>query len=489
MNDLTKLTIKDALNSLKNKEFSCEELTKAHICSIEQQKEVNAYVTITSEIALEQAKESDKRYASGKQRGLEGIPVGIKDIFCTKNIRTTVCSKMLHDFIPSYESTVTDKLLSAGAVNLGKTNMDEFAMGSSNLTSYFGPVNGPLRNKTTGELVVPGGSSGGSSAAVASFQAMAALGSDTGGSIRQPAAFTGIVGMKPSYGRCSRYGMVAFASSLDQAGVLARSVEDTALVLQEVIGYDNKDSTSANIPKPDLMDAFKVLDLKGKKIGVPREYNIDGLPKETEDTWKQGIELLKSAGAEIIEVNLPHTGYGLAAYYILSPAEASSNLARYDGVRYGLSANEGVKSLDDLYELTRAEGFGEEVKRRIMIGTYVLSMDKYEECFLQAQKVRRIISNEFTEAFSKVDALITPTTVSEAFSVNAKLTPLEMYLNDVFTIPASLAGLPCISIPTAISKNGLPLGLQIIGKLYDEITTLNVAYILENLVKFNLLAR
>ena len=483
MSDLTKLSLKEAAARLKNKDFTATELAKVHLDAIKaKNKEMNAYILVTEDKAMHQAKLSDERIAQGKGGSLEGVPIAVKDLFCTEGIRTTSCSNIINNFIPPYESTVTSNIFDAGAVMLGKTNMDDSAMGSSNLTSCFGPVIGPWKNDE-GKFVVPGGSSGGSSAAVSDFLALGALGSDTGGSVRQPASFTGIVGMKPTYGRCSRYGMIAFASSLDQAGVLARNVEDTAILLQSIMSDDPKDATISDKPIPDLMDSFKDLDLKGMRIAIPKEYYGDGIPDEIEKMWLEGISHLKAAGAEIIDVSLPHTKYGLSAYYIIAPAEASSNLSRYDGVRFGLSVK--GSSLDELYELTRAQGFGAEVKRRIMIGTYVLSSGQYDSCFLQAQRVRRLIANDFDEVFKTCHAILTPTTISDAFAIDAKLSPVEMYKNDVFTIPASLAGLPCISVPAKLSKKNLPLGLQIISNKFDEITSLKVAKVLEDSFKFS----
>lgn len=488
MIELEKLTIKSAILHLKNKDFTSTELTKSYLDSIHKKNpSLNAFLTITEEKALAQAKIADEKIVKGKMRMLEGIPIAVKDLFCTENVRTTSGSKMLENYIPQYESTVTSNLFANGGVMLGKTNMDEFAMGSSNITSAFGPVKGPWKNDKE-EYVVPGGSSGGSAAAVADCLALAALGSDTGGSVRQPASFTGIVGMKPTYGRCSRYGMISFASSLDQAGVFARSVEDTAIMLQAIMSDDKRDSTISNKPIPDLMESFKFKDLKGLRIGIPKEYREVGISEEIEKLWNEGIEHLKSHGAEIIDISLPHTKYGLSAYYIIAPAEASSNLSRYDGVRFGLKADK-AESLDDLYELSREQGFGPEVKRRIMIGTYVLSSGKYEKDFLQAQRVRRLIVEDFSNAFNKIDAIITPTTIRDAFTIDCKLSPIEMYKNDVFTIPASLAGLPCMSVPATLSKEGLPLGLQVISNKFDEITSLRVAKALEDSFGFVLKVR
>ncbi len=486
MTNLNNLTIAEAKNGLKKKDFSVIELVEAHINAIEKHSKLNMYVTNTFDIAREQAKASQKKIDLNEGGLLEGIPVGIKDLYCTKNVRTTACSHILEEFIPKYESTVSAKTLAAGAIMLGKTNMDEFAMGSANITSCFGNVINPWRNE---EDLVPGGSSGGSAAAVAADCAMMALGSDTGGSVRQPASFCGIVGIKPTYGRCSRFGMIAFSSSLDQAGLFARTVEDTAISLQTIMGFDSKDSTSVNIEVPDLLASLANFhDLKGMRIGIPKEYYIDGISQEIKDLWLRGQQLLKEAGAEIIDISLPHSKYGLGAYYIIAPAEASSNLARYDGVRYG-HRTENPKNIDELYEITRKEGFGAEVKRRIMIGTYVLSLDQYEATYLQAQKVRNLIIRDFKQAFEQVDVILVPSTTGEAFPLAKKMTPLEMYMNDIFTIPASLAGLPCMSQPIALSKNGLPLGLQLIGNSFDEVTILKVAKILEIQAKFTAKAK
>jgi len=479
MTKLTKLTIIEAKEGLKRKDFSVKELVQAHLDNMEKHRDLNMYVLETPEIALQAADKSQKKIDTGAEGLLEGIPVGVKDLYCTKDVRTTSCSNILANFVPKYESTVTQNIFKQGAIMLGKTNMDEFAMGSANIHSCYGTVGNPW-NKD----LVPGGSSGGSAASVAGYCSMASLGSDTGGSVRQPASFCGIVGMKPTYGRCSRYGMIAFSSSLDQAGVFARNVADTAISLQSMMGFDAKDSTSANLPVPNLyQDLLKAGDLKNIKIGIPKEYHLEGMSSEISKLWKKGQDFLKEAGAELVEISLPHTEYGLGAYYIIAPAEASSNLSRYDGVRYGLRA-EPIKNLEEMYEITREVGFGSEVKRRIMIGTYVLSLEHYETSYLQAQKVRHLIIKDFQQAFSKVDVILTPTTTGEAFAINKKLTPLEMYMNDVFTIPASLAGLPCISLPVGLSNNGLPLGLQIIGNNFDESMVLKVAKILESQAKF-----
>ncbi len=481
MSDLTNLTIANALKGLNNKDFTAVELTQAHIDAMAEHNNLNAYITETPEIALEQAKKSDEKRSSGDAGLLEGIPLAIKDLFCTNGVQTTAASHILEGFIPQYESTVTQNLFNDGAVMLGKTNLDEFAMGSSNTTSYFGNVINPWKREDGADLV-PGGSSGGSAAAVAARICMGATGTDTGGSIRQPASFCGISGIKPTYGRCSRWGVVAFASSLDQAGTFARTVEDNAIMLQSMAGYDPKDSTSANKPVPNFAAAIDG-DIKGKTIGIPKEYRVEGMPEEIAKLWEQGIEWLHSAGAKTVEISLPHTHYALATYYIIAPAEASSNLARYDGVRFGLRADED--DLTDMYEITRAKGFGEEVKRRIMIGTYALSSGYYDAYYIKAQKVRRLILNDFISAFEKCDALLTPTAPSAAFAIGENEDdPIKMYLNDVFTVPASLAGLPGMSIPAGLDSNGLPLGLQVIGKPWDEEMVFRVAGVIENLAQF-----
>ncbi|MGH1404429.1 MAG: Asp-tRNA(Asn)/Glu-tRNA(Gln) amidotransferase subunit GatA [Alphaproteobacteria bacterium] len=483
MTDLTNLTITEALKGLENKDFTAVELTQSHVNAMEASKSLNAYITETPDSALKQAKESDKRRASGDAGALDGIPLGIKDLFCTDGVQTTAASHILEGFVPHYESTVTQKLLDNGAVFLGKTNLDEFAMGSSNTTSYYGNVISPWKRNNDDANLVPGGSSGGSAAAVAARLCMGATGTDTGGSIRQPAAFCGIAGIKPTYGRCSRWGTVAFASSLDQAGTFARSVEDNALLLRSISGYDEKDSTSAKKDVPDFLAALSE-NIQGKTIGIPKEYRVEGMPEEIAKLWQQGIEWLESAGAKTVEVSLPHTHYALATYYIIAPAEASSNLARYDGVRYGQRAHEEV--LTDMYELTRAKGFGDEVKRRIMIGTYALSSGYYDAYYIKAQKVRRLIAQDFLNAFESCDALLTPTAPSAAFAVGENEDdPIKMYLNDVFTVPASLAGLPGMSVPAGIDPQGLPLGLQVIGRPWDEQTVFNVAKTIENLAQFD----
>ena len=424
------------------------------------------------------------QYAAGKAGALEGIPLGIKDLFCTKGIKTTACSHILDGFVPQYESSVTANLLRDGAVFLGKLNMDEFAMGGSNETSYYGPAINPWKAKDSDADLVAGGSSGGSAAAVAAGMCAAATGTDTGGSIRQPAAFCGVTGLKPTYGRCSRYGIIAFASSLDQAGPIAKDVSDCALLLKSMAGFDAKDSTSANLEVPDFMAALGQ-DIKGLKVGVPAEYRPDGLNHEIAACWDKGLEMLKARGAEIVDISLPHTQYALATYYIIAPAEASANLARYDGIRYGLRVP--GNSLDELYINTRTKGFGQEVKRRIMIGTYVLSAGYYDAYYLKAQKVRRLIRNDFIEAFKKCDVILTPTSPTDAFAIGDKSmveNPINMWLNDVFTVSVNLAGLPAISLPAGLSARGLPLGLQLIGKAFDENTILKTAYALEKDINF-----
>ena len=483
MSDLTKLTIAEARDGLKAKKFSAVELAAAHITAMDSARGLNAFITETPEQAIEGATASDARLAKGEAGLMEGIPLAIKDLFCTKGTLTTAASHILDGFKPEYESTVTANLWKQGAVMLGKVNLDEFAMGSSNETSYYGNVVNPWRRKTDDKPLVPGGSSGGSASAVAAHMAMGATGTDTGGSIRQPAAFTGIVGMKPTYGRCSRWGTVAFASSLDQAGPMTRTVRDTAIMLEAMCGFDPKDSTSVDMPVPNFEAALSG-DVRGLKVGIPKEYRLDGLSPEIAALWDQGIEWLKSAGAEIVEISLPHTKYALPAYYIVAPAEASSNLARYDGVRFGLRV-EG-SDLDDMYSRTRAEGFGAEVKRRILIGTYALSAGYYDAYYLKAQKVRTQIANDFKEAFKTVDTILTPTAPSAAFAIGEKGgdDPLEMYLNDVFTVPASLAGLPGISLPAGMSSDGLPLGLQLLGRPFDEETVIRTAGVLEDAAGF-----
>ncbi len=490
MTNITKLTLKQTIAGLKVKEFSALELTSAYIKNIEANRHLNAYVTDNFDIAVENAKKADQNIAKDPDNigDLEGIPLAIKDIFCTKNLRTTAGSRMLDNFIPPYESTVTKKLLDAGAIFLGKTNMDEFAMGSGNLTSYYGPVINPYKKKDSDDDLVPGGSSGGSAAALAADLCVAATGSDTGGSIRQPASFTNIVGVKPTYGRCSRYGMVAFASSLDQAGIFTKDVHDAAFLQKIISGYDNKDSTSYDIKVPDF-SALLSSDIRGKKIGIPKEYRLNHIPEKIGQLWDQAIALLKQRGAEIIDISLPHTKYAPSVYYIIAPAECSSNLARYDGVRYGLrvdkDADGKILSLEEMYQKTRSLGFGEEVKRRIFIGTYVLSSGYYDAYYKKAQQVRRLILEDFLASFKKVDAILTPVTPTAAFSIKdgGNIDPIKMYLNDIFTIPASLAGMPAISIPAGFDENQLPLGLQIIANHFDEQTMFNVALALEELLE------
>jgi aspartyl-tRNA(Asn)/glutamyl-tRNA(Gln) amidotransferase subunit A len=485
MSEIVKLTITQALKALKNKDFSATELTQEHLRTMVKHKNLNAYITETPDLALEQAKLSDKNYQSNSIRPLEGIPIAIKDLFCTNQVLTTSGSKMLSSFVPAYESTVSQKIKDSGTIMLGKANMDEFAMGSANITSYFGNVISPWKAKDEPEVdLVPGGSSGGSAAAVSGFLAMAALGSDTGGSIRQPASYTGLVGFKPTYGRCSRFGMIAYASSLDQAGLFTRSVEDNALLLQTIMGYDEKDSTSLNIDVPELTSAC-TSSVKNMKIGVP--FNImqqDGIQEDIIKMWSNTIDILKNEGVEIVDISLPHFKYALAAYYVISPAEASSNLARYDGVRYGFRAESEGMSVDEMYEQTRSIGFGTEVKRRIMIGTYVLSSSFMDAYYLKAQKIRRLIFDDFNNAFKKVDVVLLPSTPSEAFRLGEKQdNPITMYLNDLLTIPANLAGLPCCSVPAALSSRGLPLGMQVIGKALDEYNTLKIAGAIERAAK------
>lgn len=486
MTDLNKLTITAALEGLANKDFTAAELTKAHIKAIEDGRALNAYVTQTPDLALEQAQKSDSRRANGEKTGLlEGIPLAMKDLFCTNGVRTTASSKILENFIPPYESTVSQKLWDAGAVLLGKVSLDQFGMGSSNINSHFGNVINPWTRKDDPSVqLTPGGSSGGSAAAVAGYQAMGATATDTGGSVRQPAAFTGTVGVKPSYGRCSRWGVIAFASSLDTPSFMGRTVEDATLLLQAAAGHDAKDSTSAMRDVPDWMAALKNTDLTGLKVGIPKEYNVDGMPADITNIWQQGAQWLKDAGAEVIDISLPHTHYALATYYILAPAEASSNLARYDGVRYGHRTSE-YDDLIDMYEKTRAEGFGEEVKRRILIGTYVLSAGYYDAYYIKAQKVRRLIANDFENAFTQCDVILAPTAPSTAFALGENQDdPVKMYLNDVFTIPASLAGAPAMSVPAGLDAQGLPLGLQLISKRWDEETMLKAGRAIELAANF-----
>ena len=477
MTNVIDLTLNELANKIKSKEISSTEVTSAYVNRSKSSKKLNTYVEETFEQALKDAKKFDSKPDFEKK--LPGIPLAVKDLFCTHNVRTTASSKILENFIPTYESTVTQNLWDAGAILLGKLNCDEFAMGSSNETSYFGNVISPIDNN-----LVPGGSSGGSASALAAKLTPATIGTDTGGSIRQPASFTGTVGLKPTYGSCSRYGIVAFASSLDQAGPMTRNVKDCALLLEVMSSFDQKDSTSIDFKRPNYSLELNN-NIKGKKIGIPKEYRVDGMPSEIEKLWEKGKEFLKECGAEIVDISLPHTNYALPTYYIVAPAEASSNLARYDGVKYGFRA-EG-ENLIDMYEKTRSQGFGDEVKRRIMIGTYVLSSGYYDAYYLKAQKVRMLIKNDFDEAFNKVDAILTPSTPSSAFKIGDKTDdPVSMYLNDIFTVPVNLAGLPGISIPAGLDKNKYPLGLQIIGKPFDEQGILNIAYSMEEKINFKL---
>jgi aspartyl-tRNA(Asn)/glutamyl-tRNA(Gln) amidotransferase subunit A len=480
---LIDLTIRQALDGLKAKKFSAKDLVQAHIARVESCRELNAFITETPDLALKAAEDSDARIAKGEMKPLDGIPIAMKDLFCTNGVKTTAASNILNNFIPQYESTVSGKLLQNGTVTVGKANLDEFAMGGSNITSYYGPVVNPWKRKDDpSKKLVPGGSSGGSASAVACGMAMGATGTDTGGSTRQPGSFCGIVGVKPTYGRCSRWGIIAFASSLDQAGAFARTVKDSALLLQSMSGHDPKDSTSANKTVPDFAAALSG-NVKGLRVGIPKEYRVDGMPGEIDSIWQKGAALLKDAGAEIVEVSLPHTKYAVPTYYIIAPAEASSNLARYDGVRYGLRVD--GTDLKETYENTRAAGFGAEVKRRIMIGTYCLSAGYYDAYYTKAQKVRRLIANDFAAAFRSCDVLLTPTAPSSAFAIGENTDdPIKMYLGDVFTIPASLAGLPGISVPVGLDDLGLPLGLQIIGKAWDEETMFRAAHALEQAAEF-----
>ena len=475
MTNLIDLTLNDLVKKIKSKEISSKEITSVYIERSNKSKKLNTYVEQTFDEAIKNSEKFDNNPNFNKK--LSGIPLAVKDLFCTKNVKTTAGSKILENFVPTYESTVTQNLWNEGAILLGKLNCDEFAMGSSNETSYFGNVISPIDDN-----LVPGGSSGGSASALAAKLTPATIGTDTGGSIRQPASFTGTVGLKPTYGSCSRYGIVAFASSLDQAGPMTRDVKDCALMLEVISSFDPKDSTSINFKRPNYFSDLNK-NIKGKKIGIPKEYRIDNMPKEIEELWEKGISIVKKNGAEIIEISLPNTNYALPAYYIVAPAEASSNLARYDGVKYGFRSK--GDNLIDMYEKTRSEGFGDEVKRRIMIGTYVLSSGYYDAYYLKAQKVRRLIKNDFDEAYKKVDAILTPSTPSSAFKIGEKSNdPVSMYLNDIFTVPVNLAGLPAISIPSGRDKNNLPLGLQLIGKAFDEQNILNIAFSIEKQINF-----
>jgi aspartyl-tRNA(Asn)/glutamyl-tRNA(Gln) amidotransferase subunit A len=478
MTALTSLTIAEAKAGLANKSFTSLELTDAHLEAIEAARALNAFVMETPDQARVMARDADARIAKGEGGPLGGIPLGIKDLFATRDVRTTACSKILGNFVPPYESTVTSQLWRDGAVMLGKLNNDEFAMGSSNETSCFGPVVNPWRREGSVTALVPGGSSGGSASAVAALLCMGATATDTGGSIRQPAAFTATVGMKPTYGRCSRWGIVAFASSLDQAGPIARTVRDAAILMRSMAGHDPKDTTSVNREVPDYEAAIGK-SVKGMKIGIPREYRLDGMPAEIEKLWTEGAAWLKSAGAELVEVSLPHTKYALPAYYIVAPAEASSNLARYDGVRYGLRVP--GRTIGEMYENTRARGFGAEVRRRVMIGTYVLSAGYYDAYYLRAQKVRTLIKKDFEDCFAKgVHAILTPATPSAAFGIGEKgADPVEMYLNDIFTVTVNMAGLPGIAVPAGKDSQGLPLGLQLIGRPFDEETLFSLGEVIE----------
>ena len=475
MSDITSLTLTELVKNIKDKKISSEETTKAFIHRGEKSRDLNTYITEDFSNALLKAKSFDQK--PNFDLKLPGVPIAVKDLFCTKDVKTTAGSKILNNFIPPYESTVTQNIWNEGAILLGKLNCDEFAMGSSNETSFFGNVQSPIDKG-----LVPGGSSGGSASALAANLTPITIGTDTGGSIRQPASFTGTVGLKPTYGSCSRYGIVAFASSLDQAGPMSKDVKDCAL-LQEIIStYDEKDSTSIDFKRNEYSKEL-TNNIKGKKIGIPKEYRVDGMPKEIEDLWTKGIEYAKDCGAEIVEISLPHTNYALPTYYIVAPAEASSNLARYDGVKYGFRSK--GENLIDMYEKTRSEGFGSEVQRRIMIGTYVLSSGYYDAYYLKAQKVRKLIKNDFDEAYKKVDAILTPSTPSSAFKIGEKKNdPVSMYLNDIFTVPVNLAGLPAISIPAGHDAAGYPLGLQIIGKAFQEQEILNLAYAMEDKINF-----
>ncbi len=475
MTEITDLTLNEIVTNIKKKKISSTEVTKSFVERSEKSKKLNVYITENFSSAIEQAKKFDEN--PNYELKLPGIPIAVKDLFCTEGIKTTAGSKILNNFIPTYESTVTQNIWDQGGILLGKLNCDEFAMGSSNETSFFGNVQNPI-----GENLVPGGSSGGSSAAIAANLTPVTIGTDTGGSIRQPASFTGTVGLKPTYGSCSRFGIVAFASSLDQAGPMTKNVKDCATLLEVISTFDKKDSTSIDFKRNNYSSEL-TKNIKGKKIGIPKEYRVDGMPLEIESLWSKGIEYIKDCGAEIIDISLPHTKYALPTYYIVAPAEASSNLARYDGVKYGFRSL--GENLIDMYEKTRSEGFGEEVKRRIMIGTYVLSSGYYDAYYLKAQKVRQLIKKDFDDAYKKVDAILTPSTPSSAFKIAEKTNdPVSMYLNDIFTVPVNLAGLPGISLPAGVDKNGYPLGLQIIGKPFDEQSILNIAYSMEEKINF-----
>ena len=475
MSEITSLTLYELIKNIKEKKISSNEAAKSFVDRADKSKKINAYVTENFENCLKLSKEFDDK--PNFDLKLPGIPIAVKDLFCTNEVRTTAGSNILNNFVPTYESTVTQNIWNEGGILLGKLNCDEFAMGSSNETSFFGNVQNPIA-----EDFVPGGSSGGSSAALAANLTPVTIGTDTGGSIRQPASFTGTVGLKPTYGSCSRYGIVAFASSLDQAGPMSKDVKDSSILLEVISSFDKKDSTSIDFKRNNYSSEL-TRNIKGLKIGIPKEYRVDGMPDEIEKLWKKGIEYAKDCGAEIIDISLPHTTYALPTYYIVAPAEASSNLARYDGVKYGLRSS--GKNLIDMYEKTRSEGFGEEVKRRVMIGTYVLSSGYYDAYYLKAQKVRQLIKQDFDQAYNKVDAILTPSTPSSAFKIGEKSNdPVSMYLNDIFTVPVNLAGLPGISIPAGVDKNNYPLGLQIIGKPFDEQTVLNIAYSMEEKINY-----
>ena len=475
MTEITSLSLFELIKNIKEKKISSNEAAKSFVDRAEKSKKINAYVTENFENCLKLSKEFDDK--PNFDLKLPGIPIAVKDLFCTNEVRTTAGSNILNNFVPTYESTVTQNIWNEGGILLGKLNCDEFAMGSSNETSFFGNVQNPIA-----EDLVPGGSSGGSSAALAANLTPVTIGTDTGGSIRQPASFTGTVGLKPTYGSCSRYGIVAFASSLDQAGPMSKDVKDSSILLEVISSFDKKDSTSIDFKRNNYSSEL-TRNIKGLKIGIPKEYRVDGMPDEIEKLWKKGIEYAKDCGAEIIDISLPHTSYALPTYYIVAPAEASSNLARYDGVKYGLRSS--GKNLIDMYEKTRSEGFGEEVKRRVMIGTYVLSSGYYDAYYLKAQKVRQLIKQDFDQAYNKVDAILTPSTPSSAFKIGEKSNdPVSMYLNDIFTVPVNLAGLPGISIPAGVDKNNYPLGLQIIGKPFDEQTVLNIAYSMEEKINY-----
>ena len=489
MTELNRLTIAAASAGLAKGEFSARELTQSCVDAMDERSDLGAFITPTPDLALEAADQADAKRKGGGDAPLLGIPLGIKDLFCTEGVQTTAASKILQGFVPTYESSVTTNLLRDGAVFLGKLNLDEFAMGSSNTTSYYGNVVNPWQSASKPDMqLVPGGSSGGSASAVAARLCLGATGTDTGGSIRQPAAFCGITGLKPTYGRCSRWGIVAFASSLDQAGPMARSVEDCAILLGSMAGFDAKDTTSVDTPVPDYTAELGA-GVKGLKIGLPREYRVDGMPAEIEQLWQQSAQWLRDQGAEVVKISLPHTHSALPAYYIVAPAEASSNLARYDGVRYGFRADapDGLpefSSLEDMYATTRGEGFGAEVQRRIMIGAYVLSAGYYDAYYNKARRIRSLIARDFTEAFEQVDAILTPTTPSAAFGITEEPSGVEMYMNDVFTVPASMAGIPGISLPAGLSSDGLPLGVQLLGRPFDEEGLLRVAQALEDAAGF-----